>query len=157
MSTWRLRLEPAITPVFRAWWRLNRSMTLGVRGVACDDEGRVLLVRHTYASGWHFPGGGVERGETAPEAITREMNEEAGVISEETPKLVGLYANHTNFPNDHIALYLFPLWRQGGATQINEIAEARFFAIDGLPDDITRGTRRRLAELFEGADISADW
>ena len=105
MTGWRLRFEPAISPLFRAWWRLRRPMTLGVRGVACDEAGRVLMVRHTYALGWHLPGGGVERGETAVAAIVREMAEEGGVEAIGAPLLVGFYANHANFPNDHIALY----------------------------------------------------
>ncbi len=154
---WRLRFEPVITPLFRAWWRFRRPMTLGVRGVACDEQGRVLLIRHTYMQGWHFPGGGVEHGETALEAIVREMAEEAGVLALGAPKLIGLYANHANFPNDHIALYLFDAWSQGAATQVNEIAESRFFAFDALPADVSRATRRRVAELFEGADISPHW
>jgi len=154
---WRLQFEPAITPLFRVWWRLRRSMTLGVRGIACDEAGRVLLVRHTYAKGWHFPGGGVESGESAVDAVVREMAEEAGVKAEVPPKLVGFYANHANFANDHIALYLFESWREGKATQVNEIAEARFFALDALPEDTSPGTRRRLAELFEGAEISPNW
>jgi hypothetical protein len=31
-------------------------MTLGVRGVAIDSAGRVLLVKHTYLHGWWLPG-----------------------------------------------------------------------------------------------------
>src|SRR5262245_54885271 len=101
MSTWRVRYEPVITPVFQAWWRLQRPTTLGVRGIARDGEGRVLLVRHTYASGWFFPGGGVEKGETAPASLVREMAEEGGVAAVGAPVLIGLYANHAHFPNDH--------------------------------------------------------
>jgi ADP-ribose pyrophosphatase YjhB (NUDIX family) len=42
-------------------------MTLGVRGVATDGEGRVLLVKHTYViAGWWLPGGGVEQGRDDP-------------------------------------------------------------------------------------------
>ena len=38
-----------------------------------------------------------------------------------------------------------------------EIAEARFFPLDGLPENTTPATRRRLAELFEGAAVSEYW
>ena len=45
-------------------------MTFGVRGVIHDaGNNAVFLVRHTYVPGWHFPGGGVEAGETALESL----------------------------------------------------------------------------------------
>jgi len=157
MNSWRIKLEPLITPVFRTWWRLRRGMTLGVRGVALDDSGRVLLVRHTYAKGWHLPGGGVESRETAIAAVIREMAEEGGVEAVGAPKFAGFYANHANFPNDHIALFVFETWRPCPPKIDNEIAERGFFARNALPDGVTKGTRRRLVEMFEGAPISPDW
>lgn len=132
-------------------------MTLGVRGIVTDEAGRVLLVRHSYARGWHLPGGGVEHGETAAFAIQREAAEEGGVEAIETPALLGFFANHANFPNDHIALYLFGAWRPCAPLATQEIAERGFFALGALPDGVTKGTRRRLAEVFEGAKQSANW
>ena len=44
MTTWRTRIEPFTRPLFFAWSRMSRGMTLGVRGLAVDPEGRVLLV-----------------------------------------------------------------------------------------------------------------
>lgn len=156
MSNWRVRLEPVITPVFRTWWRMRRPMTLGVRALAYDEAERVLLVRHTYTKGWHLPGGGVEHGETAIEAATRELAEEGGVAAQGAPKLFGFYANHANFSNDHIALYLIGAWRPCEPNG-REIAECGFFARDRLPEDTTPGTRRRIAEVFEHAPASATW
>jgi ADP-ribose pyrophosphatase YjhB (NUDIX family) len=154
---WRVQWDPAITPLFRAWWRFSRSVTLGVRGVACDEAGRVLLVRHTYTKGWHLPGGGVEHRETAADAVVREMAEEGGVQAVSTPRLIGFYANHANFANDHIALYRIDSWRPCAPKRDAEIAERNFFPIDALPEDITPGTRRRIAEIFHAAPIGATW
>jgi ADP-ribose pyrophosphatase YjhB (NUDIX family) len=147
-----------ITPAFRAWWRISRPATLGVRGIACDMAGRVLLVRHGYVKGWHLPGGGVERGETAPAAIAREMAEEGGVAALGLPRIVGLYANHANFAGDHIALFRIERWAAcPPQASAREIAERDFFALDALPDGVTSATRRRLAEVFDGAPVSATW
>ena len=157
MSSWRVKLEPVITPVFRTWWRLSRPMTLGARAICCDAEGRILLVRHSYAKGWHLPGGGVESGETARQAAIRELAEEGGVEALGTPQLVGFYANKQHFPNDHVAVFRVDQWRECEAHKGPEIAERRFFARDALPDGVTPGTKRRLAEVFDGAPISDVW
>lgn len=153
----RRRLEPAIRPLFHAWWRMRRAMTLGVRGVVTDVDGRVLLVRHTYTDGWYFPGGGVESGESAVTALKREMSEEAGVEVEDAPRLIGFYTNHARFRNDHIALYRIERWRASTPREMGEIAERGFFAREALPDGVTPGTLRRLAEVFNGAAPSAEW
>ena len=55
-------------------------MTLGVRGLVLDrDAGTIVLLRHTYVPGWQMPGGGVERGESALEALERELMEEGNI------------------------------------------------------------------------------
>jgi ADP-ribose pyrophosphatase YjhB (NUDIX family) len=148
MRSLRLRFEPLISSVFRAYWRVQRGMTLGVRGVAVDDQGRVLLVRHTYVAGWHLPGGGVEKDELA---------EEGGVEATGPLELVAVYSNAPIFRNDHVLLYRVPAWRPCAIVSAGEIAERGFFPPDAPPEGSTRGTRARLAELFAGAPVSTHW
>ncbi len=51
-----------LTPILHLYWRFARGMTLGVRGCVIDAEGRVLLIRHSYTPGWHFPAAGSRSG-----------------------------------------------------------------------------------------------
>lgn len=141
---------------FQSFWRLQRPATLGVRGIVTDEGGAVLLVRHTYTPGWHFPGGGVERGETCAEALRRELQEEAG-IEARLLELVSVHANHAFFPNDHILVFRVSEWSQGQPRAVGEIAECRFFDPENPPADVTPGTSRRLREIFGGAETSEIW
>jgi 8-oxo-dGTP pyrophosphatase MutT (NUDIX family) len=147
-----------LSPLFHLYWRFSRGMTLGVRGCVVDVDGRVLLIRHSYTPGWHFPGGGVEVGQTALDALATELREEANVTLTGEPVFAGLFLNARTSPRDHVVLYRIDGWTQPAPfTPTREILEARFFTRDALPDGVTRGTRERLAELFEGAPRSAYW
>jgi ADP-ribose pyrophosphatase YjhB (NUDIX family) len=157
MDNWRVKYERVITPVFRTYWRLSRAATLGVRGVATNQAGHVMLIKHTYLRGWHLPGGGVERGETASYAIAREMEEEAGIEATETPTIFALYSNHSNFAGDHIGLYQLGAWKPCAPRAGHEIAERGFFDPANPPDGTTAATLRRLAEVFNGTPVSATW
>jgi 8-oxo-dGTP pyrophosphatase MutT (NUDIX family) len=118
----------------------------------------VLLIRHGYRVGWHFPGGGVERNQTASEACVRELREETGVICDGPPELFGLYANFRAFPSDHIAVFRIRTWHQPTKPAPNrEIADHGFFAPAALPDGTIIPVRRRLAEMLDGVPLASNW
>lgn len=143
--------------VFHAITLLTRAVTLGVRGLALDAEGRVFLVRHTYMPGWHLPGGAVDRGETAAEALLRELAEEGNLAATSPPELVGLFLNRNLASRDHVVLYRLAVTQSVPRLPDGEIAASGFFSLDALPEETTAATRRRLGEHATGAPPAADW
>ncbi|MGA0545995.1 NUDIX domain-containing protein [Brevundimonas sp. VNH65] len=154
---WRQRIEPFTRPLFFLVSRLTRGMTLGVRAVVTDDEGRVLLVRHTYLAGWWLPGGGVDRGETTQAAAVREAREEAGVIARAAPRLISIHSNERFFRGDHVLVFAIDDFELTDRTSHGEIAEIGWFAPDALPHDAHRSTVARVAEIFGGRVADDAW
>jgi ADP-ribose pyrophosphatase YjhB (NUDIX family) len=143
--------------VFLFGARITRGMTLGVRVVALDSDGRVFLVRHSYVKGWHLPGGGVDPGETLEDAMRRELREE-GNITGAAADLIGVHLNRHASPRDHVAVFRIRDAVQAAPRPPDrEIVESGFFPPDALPEGTTGGTRRRIREALEGASPSPEW
>jgi len=152
--SWLVHVERLLRPLMQLHHRFVRGMTLGVRGIVLDDEGKVLLIEHTYVRGWHLPGGGVERGETALQSLERELVEEAGVRITGPVDLLSVHNNDAAFPGDHVLVYRITRWEPCTATSRGEIKAVAWFAPGSLPDDVTRGTRARIEEAVR--DVRAD-
>ena len=155
--TWKRRVEPLVRPALKTHARLTRGLTLGVRGMVFDAEGRVLLIQHTYVRGWHLPGGGVERNETVREALERELIEEAGIRLTGEPSLLGIYSNARVFRGDHVLIYRVDEWEACPQTSRGEIHCIDWFSPDALPDGITGGTRRRIEEALGARPPDVFW
>ena len=100
----RRPFEPAIRRLLHVFWRFSRGLTVGVRAVVVDADGGIFLVAHSYVSGWHLPGGGVEAGETLTAALKRELREEGNIELIDPPRLFGVYFNRRATRRDHVAL-----------------------------------------------------
>ena len=153
----KILLGTAQTLLLQPYHRLTRAITLGTRTLVLRGDRDILLIRHTYAPGWMLPGGGVESGETIYTAAMREVEEETGIIPGEEPLLHGMFLNDRQFKGDHVACFVLRTFVEGAFKPNLEIAEARFFALDALPDNTTGGTRRRIAEVLGGAPVSREW
>jgi len=104
-----------------------------------DEEGRILLLRRSDGVNlWSFPGGAIELGERADEAVVREVREETG-LEVEPVALIGVYSSPDyaiTYPNgDQVqpVIVFFECRMLGGALRpdMDEILEARYFG----PDD----------------------
>jgi 8-oxo-dGTP pyrophosphatase MutT (NUDIX family) len=134
---------------------LTNPVAFGVAGAIRDAQGRVLLVRQTYMTGWRLPGGGIGRGEPAEAALRRELHEEVGLCGGEA-RLFGLYSRKVWWITHVIALYVI----EGARVDFHPNLEVRAVTWAdpaAAPEDTAPGTARRLAELAANADPSPHW
>ena|SRR3569833_1977780 len=116
----------------------------GVKAMVVTSAGHIVLVRHSYMAGWHFPGGGLKRGETPEQAVVRELGEEIGLLRwdaiEQDEDSVDLTDPRCTGPapfNVTGAEYRF-------RTSL-EIEAAGEFAPDALPEDCPASVKRHVA------------
>jgi 8-oxo-dGTP pyrophosphatase MutT (NUDIX family) len=153
-----LRRALAVNRLFHVYWRFARGLTLGARAVVLDGQGRVFLIKHTYANGWHLPGGGVEAGETLRQALARELAEEGNIELTGPSLLHGVFFHPIYSRRDHVTVYVVRDFRQTAPPEPNrEIAAHGFFPLDALPADTTAGTRARIAEVLSGKAAAERW
>ena len=138
------------------WKALTTPVALGAHAIVDDEGGRVLLVRHSYRSGWHLPGGGVGAGEPPVMAVIRELKEEIGLVSSAEPRFLALYTRKVGWASNVIALYRVS--RAELAFKPNfEIREILWADPASPPAGTAAGTRRRLLELANGTPPSPYW
>ena len=102
---------------------LANPAVFGVAGFVLNGEGKVLLVRQTYMTGWRIPGGGIDRGETPEAAVRRELKEEIGLSGGEA-RLFGLYSRRVWWLTHITALYII----EGASVNFRRNMEVRAIA-----------------------------
>jgi 8-oxo-dGTP pyrophosphatase MutT (NUDIX family) len=134
---------------------LTNPVAFGVAGAILDNQGRVLLVRQSYMTGWRLPGGGIGLGEPPEAALRRELKEEVG-LSGGTARLFGVYTRKVWWLSHITAFYVI----EGATVDFHPNFEVRAinWALPGSPPpDAAPATARRLAELASGAGPSPHW
>jgi ADP-ribose pyrophosphatase YjhB (NUDIX family) len=145
--------------VRRVWWLARRPKTIGAAALVVDGDGRILLVRQSYATRrWMLPGGAVKRGETLRDGALREAAEEAGIVvgDPDSATLLGVYGNFNQGKSDHIAVYIVKRWEQRPSDDI-EISDRGFFPADELPSPLAGGARRRIEEYLGRRPVTPHW
>jgi 8-oxo-dGTP pyrophosphatase MutT (NUDIX family) len=71
---------------------------LGVKAVIQREDGRVLLIREPGVPHWDFPGGRLERGEPALDALRRELREEIGLAGQFTATFLTATVSKVRIP-----------------------------------------------------------
>ncbi len=103
-----------------------------VAGAIFELDGRIVLIQRDIEPGygmWTFPGGFVERGETAEAAAEREVLEESG-LEIKVEDIIGLYSYEGQIP----AIAVFNAKVTGGEPRaLDETMNVKSFAHDNLP------------------------
>ena len=138
---------------------VGESQPLIVVGAAAfvQHEGRVLLQRRGDNGRWGLPGGSLELGERIDQTAAREAREETGVEVEPV-RLVGLYSaprpmiTPTFRDGTQVVFAQFECRWIGGAPRADgvETIDARFFAPDELPADMSDRWRGYIADALAG-------
>lgn len=107
----------------------SKYVWLGVAGLVINDNGEWLVVKKTYGGlkgKWSLPAGFVQPGETADEAVIREVKEETGIHSE----VIGLFGLRTgvirNEISDNMLLFLLKPTTDQIVVQETELSEVAF-------------------------------
>lgn len=121
---------------------MNKKTISVVAAVIRDGE-RVFATQRGYGEfkdGWEFPGGKIEPGETAEEALVREIREEL-----DTEISVGKLIDRIeyDYPTFHLSMDCFWCEIQSGDPVLKEAEDAKWLtketldSVDWLPADIT--------------------
>jgi mutator protein MutT len=125
-----------------------RPLILAAAGaLVLDGEERVLLQRRIDDGTWDLPGGALELGESAEEAVRREVREETGLEVGEIV-LFGVFSGpelfHT-YPNGDQAYFVCVVYLTrdvaGDLKASAEGSDLRFFALDELSAELAAANR----------------
>ncbi len=138
------------------YWKLLRPKTYGARAlILCEDN--VLLVKNLNLPYWTMPGGGMKKGELPESCLTRELKEELDLDINGLEYKLGTYSSGHEGKQDEIHIFVMKLSDARFIKQW-ELADARWFPIDNLPENISAATVRRIQELNAGSrDLLLHW
>jgi mutator protein MutT len=127
----------------------------GVGGVILNEKKEVLLQKRgekakNEVGCWKLPGGAIEWGETAEEALKREIREELGVVEVEIKKFVYYFDDILVGERQHWVVPFYLCRIKNGEPKNMEpgkIDEIRWFPLTKLPKNLAFGTKEVLSRV----------
>jgi len=119
--------------------------------IVTDPDGRCLLVRKSGSSVFMQAGGKLEPGESALDALSRELNEELGIeLDESSAEYLGVYrADAAHEPNTIVSAAVFALDTSAEIRPQGEIEEVLWIdRLDSIPVELAPLTRDELLPLW---------
>lgn len=142
--------------LMKAYWRLVKPFSIGVRALVINDQNQVLLIKHTYSDSWYLPGGGVNKQEHLLDALYRELDEELKLIVKTPPILLGSFTNFHEHKSDFITVFVVASYTMNPSTNF-EIEKWAYFDLENIPATTSRGTKRRLQEYYNKQPLDYKW
>ena len=125
-----------------------------------DRDDRVLLCQLTYKKDWDLPGGVVEVGESPQLAVSREVEEELGLVIPAGPLLLTDWLPPWSGWDDALCLVF-----DGGThdasmaesivKQAREIKDAAFCTLDEVAERCSEITAHRIASAVDNVDAKS--
>ncbi|MDE1467655.1 NUDIX hydrolase [Aurantiacibacter sp. D1-12] len=136
-------LMPAASKLRSLWRSVSRPTLYGVSVALFDDQGRLLLVRHSYGTRkWAMPAGGIGKREDPEAGLRREIREELAITLHDV-RLVRQTVDQLQGLDNHVWFFTATA-KDPPQPDMREVIAAQFFALDALPDHLEKRVRPRL-------------
>ena len=130
LKIWRALRLPTGLQLF-IMRRFNDQFLIGATGIFLDEEGKILLFKHTYRDRdrWSLPGGYIKGREHPKEGVEREVKEESGLVvsADETMNV------RTDRGSARLDIVLIGKYIGGEFKPSKEVSEAQLFAFEDIP------------------------
>lgn len=133
-------------------------LQVGASVIVVDEKQRILLQLRADNDCWGYAGGSVELDEEVETAAKRELAEETGLYADKL-ELFGVFSGkdtHYTYPNgDEVSnvdiVYICREYHGDLKPQLSEVKALRFFALDEIPDNISKPIQKALYQFIEKA------